>query len=207
MPANDLNVERDAQILTLRAAGWTFSKIGAEFGFTRQRAQQVWERAVAPRQPSVCWCGELAPIVSGPGKPARYCSREHTPSIPKRCREDRGVNRRLYSTCNSCSTLFDPPRTKGPRCSDCEKKSKARRVHYKQLYAAQNGVCAICRQPETAAGGWGEKRARKLSIDHCHATEGLRGLLCSNCNIMLGHAHDDIAVLQAAIDYLKLHAV
>ena len=63
-----------------------------------------------------------------------------------------------------------------------------------RLLDAQGAVCAICK------GGNGK---RALSIDHDHATGAVRGLLCDRCNPMLGYARDDVAVLQAAIEYLS----
>ena len=38
--------------------------------------------------------------------------------------------------------------------------------------------------------------------DHCHRTGRVRGILCRECNLLLGHARDDTNVLKAAIDYL-----
>lgn len=64
--------------------------------------------------------------------------------------------------------------------------------------AEQDGVCAICRNPPSAT--------RQLSVDHDHVTGQPRGLLCNRCNPMLGYARDDIAVLQAAIEYLKRYS-
>lgn len=67
------------------------------------------------------------------------------------------------------------------------------------LLSAQGGVCAIC--------GNGNDGERQLSIDHDHATGQVRALLCDRCNPMLGHARDSIAVLEAAIEYLKRYQV
>lgn len=67
---------------------------------------------------------------------------------------------------------------------------------YHEMFEKQGGVCAICRQPETSKG-----RSR-LSVDHCHSTERVRGLLCSNCNHGLGHFRDSIELMNEAIDYL-----
>jgi hypothetical protein len=71
---------------------------------------------------------------------------------------------------------------------------------YDRMYVGQNGVCAICRQPEreTLKG-----QLKRLSIDHCHQTGIVRGLLCGSCNAMLGRASDDPARLRAAADYLE----
>lgn len=43
---------------------------------------------------------------------------------------------------------------------------------------------------------------RRPNIDHCHKTGKIRGVLCGYCNNILGRAHDNIEVLQRAIDYL-----
>jgi Recombination endonuclease VII len=39
-------------------------------------------------------------------------------------------------------------------------------------------------------------------IDHDHVTDEPRGLLCPNCNLLLGHAHDSAEILAKAISYL-----
>lgn len=48
------------------------------------------------------------------------------------------------------------------------------------LWAQCDGRCAICKNPET--------RARRLCLDHDHATGEVRGFLCSRCNMLLGNA-------------------
>lgn len=50
---------------------------------------------------------------------------------------------------------------------------------YDTILAYQNGVCYACHCPEPVKG-------RRLSVDHCHATGLVRGLLCSRCNPVLG---------------------
>ena len=73
---------------------------------------------------------------------------------------------------------------------------------YDQMLKAQNGVCAICGKPETrvAHGGVG---IRPLSVDHCHESKNIRGLLCSHCNTALGLLNDDVDLFLKAIEYLK----
>ena len=44
---------------------------------------------------------------------------------------------------------------------------------------------------------------QKLSIDHCHKTGKVRGLLCKHCNHGLGKFKDDVNLLKIAIDYLN----
>ena len=66
--------------------------------------------------------------------------------------------------------------------------------NYDKMLVAQNGVCAICGHPPN----W-----RCLSVDHNHITGNVRGLLCSNCNMMLGLVDDSIEILRSAIEYLN----
>lgn len=67
---------------------------------------------------------------------------------------------------------------------------------YDILLMAQGGVCAICGKPETT-------KSKNLSVDHCHTTKKVRGLLCDGCNKGIGCLKDSIPNLSAAIEYLK----
>lgn len=77
-------------------------------------------------------------------------------------------------------------------------------AEYETLYADQNGTCAICGKPETAADKSG--RIFLLAVDHDHSTGAVRGLLCSNHNRGLGLFSDSADQLRAAIAYLECHA-
>ncbi|AXC33618.1 endonuclease VII [Mycobacterium phage Michley] len=66
---------------------------------------------------------------------------------------------------------------------------------YEAIKEAQGGKCAICQR---ATGAY-----KALAVDHDHRTGYDRGLLCSTCNKMLGHARDEIAFFERAIDYLE----
>lgn len=63
---------------------------------------------------------------------------------------------------------------------------------YNEIYLEQEGKCKICNEP-----------SKKLDVDHCHNTMKIRGLLCSKCNIGLGHFKDSSESMLRAIQYLK----
>lgn len=69
--------------------------------------------------------------------------------------------------------------------------------YYNSLLIAQNFCCAICNIPETLL-------KKKLSIDHCHKSGKVRGLLCHSCNVALGHFRDNKDFLVNAIEYLNI---
>jgi hypothetical protein len=76
-----------------------------------------------------------------------------------------------------------------------------------EQYEAENekrqGLCDICRRPQ--------QNGFRLAIDHDHdccperaaCDKCRRGLLCTNCNTLLGSAHDSVEILEAAISYVK----
>ena len=64
-------------------------------------------------------------------------------------------------------------------------------AEYERLLAQQDSKCGIC--------------SRELApphIDHDHKTGKLRGLLCFNCNVGLGHFQDSPELLAKAMAYL-----
>ncbi len=75
-------------------------------------------------------------------------------------------------------------------------------AEYRVKLEAQNGVCAICGQPERATRNG---RVRWLAIDHNHRTGALRDLLCTPCNVIVGMCGEDTDVLCKAISYIERH--
>lgn len=75
---------------------------------------------------------------------------------------------------------------------------------YNAMLEEQKGTCAICEKPEHVLNRkTGEPR--NLAVDHCHDKNKIRGLLCTNCNKMIGHAQDSAELLSRAIKYIKKH--
>jgi hypothetical protein len=100
----------------------------------------------------------------------------------------------------------------GPRCTTHHRAKRAERKssswearlgaiygitpdEYWAIYEYQGGKCYIC---ERATGV-----RKRLSVDHCHETGIIRGLLCTGCNRnVLGHLRDCVMALARAIIYL-----
>lgn len=68
---------------------------------------------------------------------------------------------------------------------------------FEQMVELQAGKCAICGGPLIM----GVKQG--ASVDHCHTTGEIRGVLCGPCNTGLGLFKEDANILQAAVKYLK----
>jgi Recombination endonuclease VII len=67
---------------------------------------------------------------------------------------------------------------------------------WEEMRENENFSCMICGITE-------DEMDKKLDVDHCHVSGKVRGLLCNPCNNILGHARDNIAILEAAAKYLQ----
>lgn len=104
-----------------------------------------------------------------------------------------------------------------PDCKDCNKirtsayaknnrqkmnfnnmkyKTGITKEQYEEILNQQNDLCRICNITE-------EENGKRFSIDHCHTTGYIRGLLCNKCNQGLGYFNDDTDKLHNAIIYLN----
>ena len=62
---------------------------------------------------------------------------------------------------------------------------------YEALVDSQNNLCAICGLDD------------KLYVDHNHSEGHVRGLLCQNCNVVIGCAKESIETLLRAAEYIR----
>lgn len=67
-------------------------------------------------------------------------------------------------------------------------------AEYDALWKSQGEGCAICGRSQ---------QTRRFPVDHDHETGAVRGILCDQCNLGLGHANDSISTLEAMVAYLK----
>jgi hypothetical protein len=88
-------------------------------------------------------------------------------------------------------------------CPVKERDKKLKRTYglsskdYETMLANQDGRCLICgsTNPNHNSG--------KFVVDHCHTTNKVRGLLCSQCNCGLGNFKDNPKSLRTAASYLE----
>ena len=76
-------------------------------------------------------------------------------------------------------------------------------IIFQDLYKEQNGKCAICKNDIPFIDSPNKNRNKLAHVDHDHKTNKVRGLLCPNCNLMLGYSKDNISILTDAIKYLQ----
>jgi hypothetical protein len=68
---------------------------------------------------------------------------------------------------------------------------------FNDLLKAQDGKCAICGFSDMS------KPTFFPVVDHCHALNHVRGLICSSCNRGLGFFKDSPALLKKAAKYVE----
>lgn len=115
----------------------------------------------------------------------------------------------------------------GYRCRECDKKARhkyreanrdrfrqiARKKQLKFAYGitlddydkileSQGGGCGICGSKKNLSA-YGKHISPNFSVDRCHKTDKVRGLLCNNCNRGLGLLGDNIEGVQKTLDYLN----
>jgi hypothetical protein len=84
-----------------------------------------------------------------------------------------------------------------PHWREYRRKQRSLTKH-KALFIARQQTCPICQRDLSTF------KTGSLHVDHAHDEAfTVRGLLCVNCNSILGHARDNTETLERAIDYLK----
>lgn len=106
--------------------------------------------------------------------------------------------RGAHSWCKVCCRKYERKRTKHRLPAD------RRRWTLKYRYGlspsdvsarlcAQSGRCAVCGKP----------LMENFYIDHNHATDDVRGILCCSCNVAIGLFKDKPELLEQAVEYLS----
>lgn len=103
----------------------------------------------------------------------------------------------LSDRCKKCKLAYEKQRyQKNPQQKRLDTLRRKYSLSEQELFALNaraKGACEICLRPFT----------QSPNVDHCHCTKKVRGLLCANCNTLLGLAHDSVSTLASAIQYLS----
>lgn len=107
----------------------------------------------------------------------------------------------------TCSTCGERPNQRGGKCLPCLKRyQRERHYHrkygiriedYERLLEQQGGKCALCGSP------YPNGNSTYFSVDHCHDTGRVRGLLCFPCNSVLGRLGDTPESVNLILQYLR----
>lgn len=99
------------------------------------------------------------------------------------------------------------------RASNPERaKASYKKIDYKRAFGLRpeevallldkaKGRCEICGEAETVLSNNGN--VRQLSIDHCHSTGKIRGVVCYRCNSVLGFCKDNPDLLRGLAMYVE----
>lgn len=155
-------------------------------------------------------------------KPSKICTKCGVEKPISKFRKRAPNSNRLRCWCKTCTARYDTSRENTVDGKEKRKgfrkkwkmsekgKHSARKWDIKHNYGItleqydnilekQNGVCAICKCPETYKLN---EIVRRLSVDHDHETGKVRGLLCVKCNSILGMVQDSKILLSETIIYL-----
>lgn len=107
-----------------------------------------------------------------------------------------GEHKDVTSMCKSCRRRYIKSRANRNRGKQLEAKYGLSLEGYNALLQQQANACALCGSeiPGHPSG--------HFVVDHNHNTGVIRGLLCTGCNVGLGHFRDNPALLLAAFGYL-----
>lgn len=133
------------------------------------------------------------------------------------------------ATCSICgpnTPMYSKKDNKGAACLISERKRRkeySRRVYdpaknreeklvryfkmtqtdYDKMFSEQGNACLICKSKTSGKKGFAIDHDRNCCPGIKTCGNCVRGILCSYCNVGLGHFKDDIEFLENAINYLK----
>lgn len=134
----------------------------------------------------------------------KFCPKCNTEKSITEFGKDKRTSDGYYGLCFSCKRDCMKSYMNSHKGKSTFRKNHLRRTYgltseqYDTLLSNQNGKCAICKIDTNPARG-----TSVFTVDHCHNTGTIRGLLCTPCNALLGLAKDSIEILESASQYLK----
>ncbi len=111
-----------------------------------------------------------------------------------------------YRNCKAChqKSVTKYHKNNKEKISKLQRKYKLKKRYgislddYNKMFKSQRGECKICKTLNSK-----NKNSKKLYVDHCHITKKVRGLLCHDCNVVLGRIKDNKEWLNRALNYLS----
>lgn len=112
------------------------------------------------------------------------------------CGETKPASAEFFYRCDSKNT-----KTIRRVCKVCRRKAERAR-HYRNKYGHLPGgeEAQQLRDNSTSCQICGS--TSNLSVDHSHDKQYVRGVICMNCNVGLGHFKDSPVLLEAAMEYV-----
>lgn len=112
-------------------------------------------------------------------------------------------DKRSPKVCRACDNEFIPNSPRQLTCWNCTpdkswmhryRRYGITKPQYDELFAKQEGQCALCLEDL--------QEDINTTIDHCHDSLKVRGILCRGCNMVLARLEDPKFVMRA-IAYLN----
>ncbi len=116
--------------------------------------------------------------------------KESKPLSEFKFRKDQNKN---ATRCKSCDSLWTKSHFFGVTFEEL--------LHFMDQHSHACSICGISEKDAKSQNR--QTKHYGLYIDHCHSKGHLRGLLCHNCNLVIGHAKDNVETLHKAIKYLE----
>jgi hypothetical protein len=116
--------------------------------------------------------------------------KDEKPAILEEFRKNPGGRQGMRSTCRTCENTYNRKQAKinkdrwmpAKRSAELKRKYGITLDVYNSMLAIQDGKCKLCGSDSPRA-----HNNKNFSVDHCHKTLKVRGLLCSPCNTLVGY--------------------
>jgi len=104
-------------------------------------------------------------------------------------------------------TRKDGSKVVSSRCNVCNNNMRLYKIttpQREELLKSQGYLCKCCSNPIKFSGERYKSACRDNAVvDHCHETGEIRGILCGNCNLVVGRLDDSLQYLYKVQRYME----